>query len=92
MNRSKQQANKSKANRNQAQRHNNNQQNQRSDYHQPQYLGSSDDESQELLIYPWSGVIPIYTDPGYEVEIITAEIDTEHMKTDTKGPRGRPIQ
>ena len=44
-----------------------------------------------MLIYDWSGVVSIYKDCSSEVEILRAEIDTDHMKTNTKGPRGRPV-
>ena len=44
-----------------------------------------------MLEYEWSGVIPIYQDIKDDIEIITAEIDTEHMKTAMKGARGRPL-
>ena len=45
-----------------------------------------------MLEFDWSGVISIYKIAEQEIQIITAEIDTDHMKTATKGPRGRPVQ
>ena len=53
---------------------------------------SSDEETDDLLVYEWSKVIRIYQLDESEVEVYKAEIDTQHMKTETKGPRGRPIQ
>ena len=41
--------------------------------------------------YDWSGVISIYKDVDIEIEVLNAEIDIEHMKTETKAPRGRPL-
>ena len=64
---------------------------QRTDYHQQQQSVSSDDESQELLEYDWSGVIAIYKDDAGEIEVVSAEIDVDHMKTDMKAARGRPL-
>ena len=37
-------------------------------------------------------MIPIYNYHCTEFEVHKAEIDTEHMKTETKGPVGRPLQ
>ena len=42
-------------------------------------------------MYEQSGVINIYRDSGNQFEILSAEIDTDHMKTETKAPRGRPL-
>ena len=44
----------------------------RNDYHEPYYSDSSDDESQDLLIYDWSGVIDIYRDCENEFNILNA--------------------
>ena len=67
-------------------------QNQRSDYHVPYESNDSDYQTEELLTYDWSKVITIYSRKQEELEVHTAEIDTDHMKTETKGPRGRPLQ
>ena len=66
--------------------------NQRSDYHTQHEAVSSGDETDDLLIYEWSGVISIYYNHEEAFESVSAEIDTNHMKTETKGPRGRPLQ
>ena len=44
-----------------------------------------------MLVFDWSGVISIYNYAENDFNIIHAEIDTEHMRTATKGPRGRPV-
>ena len=44
------------------------------------------------MAFDWSGVVPIYERDGDEIAVIVAEIDTLHMKTETKAPRGRPLQ
>ena len=64
----------------------------RSDYNQKKMYISSDEESEDLMVYEWSQVIPIYTREESNQNVFTAEIDTEHMKTATKGAKGRPVQ
>ena len=66
--------------------------NTRSDYHIIYESASSGEDTEELLVFEWSKVIPIYDPARTEFAVFKAEIDTEHMKTETKGPRGRPLQ
>ena len=68
------------------------QHNTRSDYHIGYESVSSGQDTEELLVFEWSKVIPIYKAGNSEFAVYKAEIDTEHMKTETKGPRGRPLQ
>jgi len=44
------------------------------------------------LVYEWSKVVPIYPEAVSPNQVYQAEIDTNHMKTATKAPRGRPLQ
>ena len=83
--------NQSKANQRQPRNTQRRNVNQRSDYHDKYEPESSDDESKDLLVYDWSKVIQIYKEDDSEIAVFTAEIDTDHMKTGTKGARGRPL-
>ena len=64
----------------------------RSDYHNKHQSVSSDEDTDGLLVYEWSKVITIYNPKEQEFAVFKAEIDTDHMKTETKGPVGRPLQ
>ena len=43
-----------------------------------------------MIIFDWSKVISIYRPTDIDNEVFTAEIDPDHVKTATKGARGRP--
>ena len=61
------------------------------DYHENIISDTSSDVSDDMLVYDWSGVVSIYLLESQDNVVFTAEINTEHMRTETKAPRGRPL-
>ena len=92
MNKSKASTKRARANQSRQRNNENQNPNQRSDYHVNYESQSSDSDTEDLLVFEWSKVIPIYNVQHQEIIVHKAEIDVDHMKTETKGPRGRPLQ
>ena len=91
MNRTNQSKNISKASKNQRRFHHSKSTKQRTDYHTNCIQDDSGDETEEILSFEWSGVMAIYDLHGLNIEVKQADVDTNHLKTNAKGPRGRPL-